>query len=177
MELPLLLPLIGMGISAISSGIQAYQNSEAEELANSNYKKQRRLLLQEKYASPLDSISNTALLSKLDRRLNKTEEAIANQAASKGATVENVLAAKQSSNEVRADAISNILQGTDARRDSYNNMLLNLDSQRTAQQIASKQASGQAWANMGNSIASGLTTLGAMQYETDMYEKLLGKLV
>lgn len=165
MALPLLLPLIGMGISAIGTGIQASQNAKANRLAEQNYNRTRSLLLSDKYTNPLDLVANKALLSQMDRRLNKREEAIENQAAAGGATVENVLAAKQASNEVMADVVSGLMQGETARQDALRNQLLNVDSQRTAQQMAAKQASGANWANMFGNVSSGLTDLGGLMLE------------
>ena len=165
MALPLLLPLIGMGISAIGTGIQASQNAKANRLAEDNYNRTRDVLLSDKYTNPLDLVANKALLSQMDRRLNKREEAIENQAAAGGATVENVLAAKQASNEAMADVVSGLMQGETARQDAIRNQLLNVDSQRVAQQMAAKQASGANWANMFGNVSSGLTDLGGLMLE------------
>lgn len=162
----MILPLIGMGISAIGTGIQAIQNGKANTLAEANYNKQRESLLTDIYTNPLDSVSNKALLSSMDRRLEKQEKRVENAAAAGGATFENTLAAKQASNEAMADVYSGILQGEQARQMQLKNQLLNLDSQRTAQQMATKMQSGQAWANMGNNIFDSLTTLGGVQMET-----------
>lgn len=165
MALPLLLPLIGMGISAIGTGIQASQNAKANRLAQDNYNRTRDVLLSDKYTNPLDLVANKALLSQMDRRLNKREEAIENQAAAGGATVENVLAAKQASNEAMADVVSGLMQGETARQDAIRNQLLNIDSQRVAQQMAAKQVSGANWANMFGNVSSGLTDLGGIMLE------------
>lgn len=164
----LVLPLIGLGVSAIGTGISAYQNSQANKLAEENYNNTRERLLTDMYANPIDSVANKALLSQMDRRLNKQEEAIANQAAAGGATVENVLAAKQASNEAMADAVSGIMQGETARKDALRSQLLNLDSQRTAQQMAAKQQAGQMWSNLGDSVFSSMTTLGGTMIENDI---------
>lgn len=171
----LILPLIGMAASAAGAGIQAHQNAQAAQLAEENYNRQRGQLLSDMYFNPLDSVANKALLSQMDRRLNKQEEAIANQAASGGATFENTLAAKQASNEAMADVVSGILQGEQARKDSLRNQLLNLDSQRTAQQIAAKQQAGAGWASLGNTIAGSLTTLGGIMIGNDVKWKDLFK--
>lgn len=165
MALPLLLPLIGMGISAIGTGIQASQNAKANRLAEDNYNRTRDVLLSDKYTNPLDLVANKALLYQMDRRLNKREEAIENQAAAGGATVENVLAAKQASNEAMADVVSGLMQGETARQDAIRNQLLNVDSQRVAQQMAAKQVSGANWANMFGNVSSGLTDLGGLMLE------------
>jgi hypothetical protein len=162
----ILIPLLGLAASAIGTGVQAWQNSKANELAENNYNKTRASLLSYMYANPLDSVTNKALLSQMDRRLEKREKAIENQAASGGATFENTLAAKQASNEAMADVISGMLVGEQARQDQFRNQLLNLDSQRTAQQIAQKQQSGAMWSKLGDNIFNATTNLGGSMIES-----------
>lgn len=164
----MILPLISLGISAVGAGINAYQNARANKLAKEEYERTRGRLLTDMYANPLDSVSNKAFLSQMDRRLNKREEAIENQAAAGGATFENTLAAKQASNEAMADVVSGLMQGEQARQDNYRAQLLNLDSQRTAQQIAAKQQSGQNWQGMFNNMSGSLSTLGGVMLENDI---------
>lgn len=171
----LILAGAGLLTSAIGAGMNAYQNAKANKLAEENYSKQRESLLVDKYANPLDSVANKALLSQMDRRLEKQEEAVANQAAAGGATFENTLAAKQASNEAMADVVSGVMQGEQARQDAIRNQLLNLDSQRTAQQMAAKQASGQGWMSMANSLAGSFNTLGGVMLENDLKFKDLLK--
>jgi hypothetical protein len=160
MALPLIMAGIGALGSAIGTGIQNIQNANADEIAEKDYNQQRGTLITDKYTNPLDLVANKALLSQMDRRLNKQEEAVANQAAAGGATFENVLAAKQASNEAMADVVSGVMQGETARQDAIRQQLLNLDSQRTAQRMAIKQQSGANWANMFNNLSGSLTTLG-----------------
>jgi hypothetical protein len=121
MALPLM--LIGLAASAIGAGIKAGQNANANKIAEENYRKSKERLFYEKYANPLDSVTNKAILSQMDRRLNKYEDRIANQAAAGGATFENVLAAKQASNEAIADVVSGMMQGEQARQDKFNQQL------------------------------------------------------
>lgn len=160
MALPFILAGVGAAANAIGAGINAFQNSKANKLAEENYNKMRGQLLTDMYANPLDSVANKALLSQMDRRLNKQEEAIANRVAAGGATFENALAAKQASNEVMADVVSGVMQGEQARQDSFRQQLLNLDSQRTAQQIAAKQQAGQGWMSIMSDLGGSLTNLG-----------------
>lgn len=164
-----------MATSAIGTGIQAYQNAKAGKLAEEDYNKTRGRLLTDMYANPLDSVANKALLSQMDRRMNKQEEAVANRAAAGGATFENALAAKQAGNEAVADVISGVMQGEQARQDAMRNQLLSLDQQRTAQKIAMKQNSGAAWASLGNNISGALTSLGGTMMEHDLSLKDLLK--
>lgn len=171
----LILAGIGALTSAIGTGIQAYQNKKADEIAEKNYQQQRGSLLTDMYANPLDSVANKALLSQMDRRLDKQEEAVANQAAAGGATFENTLAAKQASNEAMADVVSGIMQGETARQDSFRQQLLDLESKRTEQQMAAKQASGQNWSNLFGNVAGGLTSLGGTMLENGLSFKDLFK--
>jgi hypothetical protein len=161
----LVLTGIGLAASAIGSGINAYKNAQANKLAEQGYNRQRDQLLTDMYTNPLDLVGNKAILSQMDRRLNKQEEAIANQAAAGGATFENTLAAKQVGNEAMADVVSGMMQAETARQDAYRNQLLNLDSQRTAQQIAAKQQAGQNWASMGNNTFNSFNTLAGTMLE------------
>lgn len=164
----LILPLIGLGVSAIGAGIQAGQNAKANKLAEDNYNQTRGRLLTDMYANPLDSVANKALLSQMDRRLDKRERAIENQAAAGGATFENTLAAKQASNEAMADVVSGIMQGEQARRDSFRNQLLDIESRRIQQQIAAKQQSGAGWASLANNVSGAFTNLGGTMLEHDL---------
>lgn len=161
----IILPLIGMGISAIGAGIQASQNAKANQLAEEHYNQTRRRLLTDMRTNPLDLVANKALLSQMDRRLNKREEAIDNAAAAGGATFENTLAAKQASNDAMADVVSNIMQGETARQDAFRNQLLDIESRRTQQQINAKQQSGAGWASLANGLSGSLSTLGGTMLE------------
>ena len=62
----LVLTGLGLAASAVGAGINAYQNAQANKLAEANYNKQRGQLLTDMYANPLDSVANKALLSQMD---------------------------------------------------------------------------------------------------------------
>ena len=79
-----------------------------------------------------------------------------------------VLAAKQAGNDAMADVVSGMMQGEQARQDRFTQQLLNLDSQRTAQQIAAKRQSGDAWAQLGNNVFSSATQLGGVMLENNI---------
>lgn len=175
MAIQFLLPLIGMAASAVGTGIQASQNAKANQLAEENYNRSRGRLLTDMYANPLDSVANKALLSQMNRRLNKQEEAIENRAAAGGATFENTLAAKQAGNEAMADVVSGVMQGEQARQDSMRNQLFDIESRRTAQQMAAKQQAGAGWASLANTLAGSLTTLGGTMLENNIPLKDLFK--
>ena len=157
-----------MGISAIGTGIQASQNAKANALAEENYNKTRERLLTDMHTNPLDLVANKALLSQMDRRLDKQEKAIENRAAAGGATFENTLAAKQASNEAMADVVSGLMQGETARQYAFRNQLFDIESRRTAQQMAAKQQSGAAWAGLANNVSGAFTTLGGTMLENNI---------
>lgn len=159
----------------VGKGIEGYQNAQVDKVAEEDYSNRRGRLLTDMYANPLDNVTNKAILSQMNRRLNKSEESIQNQAAAGGATFENVLAAKQASNEAMADVHSGIMQWETARQDSLRSQLLNLDSQRTAQQMAAKQAAGQNWAGLLGNVGDSLTTLGGTLLDNNMKLKDLIK--
>jgi hypothetical protein len=75
-----------------------------------------------------------------------------------------------------ADVVSGIMQGEQARQDSFRNQLLDIESRRTGQQIAAKQAAGQNWAGLANGVAGSLNTLGGTMLENNIPLKDLFKL-
>ena len=161
----LVLTAAGLIASGIGAGIKAYKNTQADKLAEQNYNAQRQSLLSDMYSNPLDSSSNQAILSQMDRRLKKNNEAIENMAAAGGATFENTLAAKQASNDAMANVVSGMMQGEQARKDAYKQQLLNLDSQRTAQRMNSMRESGEAWSSFGNKAFDSFSSLGGLMLE------------
>lgn len=162
---PLTLSLIIGGVSALAQGGGALLSSQKQQRASAieqaNYANQQNVLNAEKYRDPLSSVSNKALLKQLDERIDKTSEALENRAIAGGATFENSLAAKQASNQAISDTVSSMMQGEEARKASYTNSLLQLDTQHAANQIAQQQAAAQNWANWGNAMAGSVQNLGA----------------
>ena len=164
----LILPLAGLIASGAGTAIQALQNVNANKPVEDFENKATELILADKYASPLDSITTKSLLSKMDRRLNKQEEAIANHAAAGGATFENTLAAKQASNEAMADVVSGVMEGEQARQTALNNQLLSIEQQKANRLAESKRASGAGWASLGDSVFGAMNTLGGTMLENDI---------
>ena len=80
-----------------------------------------RYLSSEYYRDPLSTVGNRALLKSFDERMKDQQEAMNNRATAGGATVENRLAMKKSSNEVTSGLYSKLLQGEDARRQAIQN--------------------------------------------------------
>lgn len=75
----------------------------------------------EYYRDPLSTIGNRAILKSFDERMKDQQEAMNNRATAGGATMENRLAMKKSSNEVTSGLYSKLLQGEDARRQAIQN--------------------------------------------------------
>lgn len=145
---------------------QTFSNAKAQKIQQQSYQDSRGRLLTDLYTSPLDSVSNQALLRQMDERIAKNNEAIANRAAAGGATFENTLAAKQAGNEAITNAYSNLLQAEDQRRRGVNNQLLALDTRNAQANIAAAQANGKAWNDWGSTLASGM-----LDYDTAYFNK------
>lgn len=155
--------------SALASGVGAFasasQNSKAKQAEQENYDKSRGTLLTDYYTSPLDSISNQALLKQMDERVRQNNEAIENKAIAGGATFENTLAAKNAANQTIANAQSDILRSEEARRRAIQSQLLSLDSAHTGNIINNYRANSQNWGNWASGVSSGLINLGAIGVE------------
>lgn len=145
---------------------QSISNAKAQEIQQRNYQNNKSRLLTDLYTSPLDNVSNQALLRQLDERVAKNNEAVANRAVAGNATFENTLAAKQAGNEAVSNAYSSLLQSEDRRRRALNNQILALDSQNAQANIAAAQANGKAWNDWGSTLASGM-----LDYDTAYYNK------
>ena len=89
----------GLATSAVSAGIAAGQTRKAREEEQKAYERNKLALDADLYRSPLESISNKALLKTMDERLRDMRDAEENRAAAGGATMENRLAAMDSANQ------------------------------------------------------------------------------
>lgn len=159
------IPLIALAIgSAAAAGIgaagSAANNKKARREEQRAYNRAQAYLNSDYYRSPLESTGNRALLKTLDSRLEKNNEAIDNRAAAGGATVENVLAAKQNMNEAVSDTYAQLLRGEDARRQGIRSQQLGLDQSHSQALQNSYRESANTWSNWGNATASAIMSYG-----------------
>ena len=167
-KLRVMIPLMAVSAAMGLAGAigQSFANAKAQKIQQENYQNSKASLLTDLYTSPLDSVSNQALLRQMDERIAKNNEAIANNAVAGNATFENTLAAKQAGNEAISNAYSGLLQAEDQRRKGVKNQLLALDSQKAQADIAAARANGEAWNSWGSTLASGM-----LDYDTAYMEK------
>jgi hypothetical protein len=155
---------IPAAIGAIASGVGAFNSAKANKrnarkiaaMENEN----RQDYLREYYRGALDNEGSRAYLKKLDERMKRSDKAIENSLASQGATHENALAAKQANNEVYSEAVSNLVENEQARKDAATAQYKqgqNSLAQAQMQQNANEAAT---WSQVGNAISSAAQGLG-----------------
>lgn len=113
----------------------------------------------EYYQGALDNAGSRAYLRQLDKSLRDTNQGLNNSAVATGATMENELAAKQSSNETYAEAVSGELRNQDNIKRNYLSDKMGIDN--AWMDINARKA--QNWVNMGKNIGDAAMNLaGAM---------------
>lgn len=157
MPLPLAIPIIMSLASAAAQGVGAVKSAQENKKNQYLTNNRQAELDKELYQSVLDDPGSQAYLRTLDRNLRDSIQGIENSAVSTGATQENVLAQKRAANEVTSDAIGNLLQREDAKRDNLLNRQANLD----AQQMAINSQKAQNWANTASAISSAANSVAS----------------
>ena len=157
-------PLV-MGLaSAVSAGVGAVKSSQANKR---NARKLRAMeqeneaeYLREYYRGALDKEGSKAYLKKLDERMKRSDAAAENALTAQGATHENALAVKQANNEVYSDAVSNLVENEQSRKDAVRaeyKQGKNDIAQAQMQQNANEAAT---WSQVGSAISSAAGALG-----------------
>lgn len=156
MPLPLVIPIISAIVSAASAvggGLaSAKKNRENQYLLN----QEKADLDKELYQGVLDDAGSKAYLRSVNQNLRDSITGIENSAVSTGATHENTLAAKQAANEVMSNAVGNLLQQEEGKRQT----LLNRKSNLNAQQAAINSQNAQNWQQISQGIANASSALG-----------------
>jgi len=146
----------GLGVlgSTIASAGASANVGKARKEERDSYRRARGFLDSEYYRDPLSTVGNRALLKSLDERVRDNREAVENQIAAGGGTMENRLAAMQAGNNAVGSVYTNLLQSEDARRQNINNQKLQLDMQHSSNIQNSYLQNAQNWqawgAQMGN---------------------------
>lgn len=149
-----------MAAAGLGAGMSASKNKKARREEQKAYDRAQAYLNADYYRSPLESTGNRALLKTLDTRLEKNNEAIDNRAAAGGATVENVLAAKQNMNEAVSDTYAQLLRGEDARRQGIRAQQLGVDQNHSQAVQNSYREDAANWQQWGQTTASAIMSLG-----------------
>lgn len=166
---------IPMAISALASAGSAIASSNANK---KNAKKLKALenenqqdYLREYYRGALDNEGSRAYLKRLDERLKRNDAATENALTAQGATHENALAAKQKGNEVYSDAVANLVEQEQGRKDSqkaqYKEAKNNF-AQMEMQQNANEAAT---WSQIGQGISDASGAVTAAGGWEDLFKK------
>ena len=151
----------GLATSAVSAGIAAGQTRKAREEEQKAYERNKLALDADLYRSPLESISNKALLKTMDERLRDMRDAEENRAAAGGATMENRLAAMDSANQTLSGTYTNLLLGEDARQRHIRNQQLALENQHSQNVANNYMQNAQNWQQWGAATSQAFGNLGS----------------
>lgn len=154
---------IPMVISALSSAGSAIASASANK---KNRRKIRAMesenkndYLKEYYRGALDNEGSKAYLKKLNERLKRSDAAAENALTAQGATHENALAVKQANNEVYSDAVSNLVQNEQARKDQVRAQYKQQQNQLANAQMQQNANEAQTWAQVGAGISDAVNAV------------------
>ena len=151
---------IGALASAGGALMSAQANKRNERKIKAMENENRADYLREYYRGALDNEGSRAYLKRLDERMKRSDRAAENALTASGATHENALAVKQANNEVYSDAVSNLVENEQSRKDAVRADYKegkNAIAQAQMQQNANEAAT---WSQVGNAISSAAGALG-----------------
>lgn len=182
MPLPLLLPLIGMGISMAAGGASAAISGSQAKKAKESLDKARAELdnwyTNEVAGSVLDRADTRSMLSEYRSMLEEQNRKYAQNAIKGGASEEAKVAMNESANKGYANAVSRILaqgqQRIDRVRDSYMQGKMNIANQEAAGYLQSGQQMANAISKAGSGISSAISgmELGQGKFKMEEYDPL-----
>lgn len=151
---------IGAAASIGGAAMSASKNKKNERKLRAMEKEENADYLREYYRGALDNEGSQAYLKKLDERLKRADKATENTLTATGATHENALAAKQANNEVYSNAVADLVENEQSRKDSIKsghkqimNNLANAQMQQTANEAAT-------WSQLGQGVADAAIGVG-----------------
>jgi hypothetical protein len=164
--IPFLVPaaiLAGTSLATTIFGASKAGKAERENKKILDEAKQENLstYLRDYYRGTLDNPSSKAYLKRLDKSMQDRNKATENTATATGATQENVLAAKQANNEVMSDAIGNIVQGEEARKDAIQDRYLQRKSALLQGDMNMNTQRAQNWMNTAQGISNAAANLAS----------------
>lgn len=155
---------IPAAIGALASAGGAFMSSRANKKNARKIKamenENRADYLREYYRGALDNEGSRAYLKRLDERMKRSDRAAENSLAAQGATHENALAVKQANNEVYSDAVSNIVENEQARKDAVRAQYKQGKNDIAEAQMKQNANEAATWSKVGQSIASAAGALG-----------------
>lgn len=155
---------IPAAIGALASAGGAFMSSRANKKNARKIKamenENRADYLREYYRGALDNEGSRAYLKRLDERMKRSDRAAENALAAQGATHENALAVKQANNEVYSDAVSNIVENEQARKDAVRAQYKQGQNAVAEAQMEQNANEAATWSQVGNAIADASGALG-----------------
>lgn len=169
---------IPMVISAIASGASAAASGAANRKNKKKLKameaENREDFIREYYRGALDNEGSRAYLKKLDERMKRSDSAAENALTAKGATHENALAVKQSNNEIYSNAVSDLIEQEQGRKDQAKAQYKNNQMGIAEGQMQQNTNEANTWAQVGQGItnaASAVTATGGWEDLTNRLKK------
>lgn len=154
--------LIGSGLAAAGGAIGgAVNKSKAKKTMNAWYDYAEDYAKTQANSSIFDSPYGKSLLKLQDRSDRKALDAVNNQLAAGGGTMENALAARQSINENRDRVTSQLLQYDDRNRRAWQEKGLDIAGQRANYAASNYMQAAQDWNQWGGQMAGSLLSLGS----------------
>lgn len=157
--------LLGLGVAAAGSTAGAIgssaKNRKAREERSRSYNEALDYLDSQYYRDPLSTVGNRSILKSLDERMGDQIDAIENRAAAGGATMENLLAARQSANRTVGSVYNSLLQGEDARRRDLERQRMQLGQQYSAGVQQGYLQDAQNWQAWGAAMGQAGIQLGS----------------
>lgn len=156
---------LALGGSLLSSLGASYLSSreiaKAREEENRRYQDARSYYTTQYYRDPLSAIGNRSLLKSMDERMKDSAEALNNRAIASGATMENMLAARQADNRVMSDLHAQLIRGEDARRDAVAAQQQQLEDRHSAAMQSGFLQNARDWQSWGSALGDALMGWGA----------------
>jgi predicted transcriptional regulator len=155
------IPLAFSAVStAVTAGMSASANNKNRKMLKAQEAEDKADYLREYYRGALDNEGAQAYLKKLDSRMKRADKATENAITASGATHENALAAKQANNEVYSDAVADLVESEQARKDEIKSGYKSAQRANTNALMQQNTAEAATWSQVGQGIADAAMGVG-----------------
>lgn len=151
---------IGLASTAVSAGMSASANAKNRKMLEAQEREDKADYLREYYRGALDNEGAQSYLKKLDNRLKRADKATENAITASGATHENALAAKQANNQVYSDAVADLVENEQSRKDNVRSGYQSAKRATTSAHMQQNSAEAATWAQVGQGIADAAMGVG-----------------
>jgi len=159
---PFTISLLAAGaVKLLGTGVSAIKKNKAQDEKNAWYDYAESFAKSQAQSSVFDTPGGKALLKLTGRNADDNLDAIQNRAAAGGATMENMLAARQANNESRDKVNMQMLQSDERRREGWNQQLLSYKGQRATDNANSYMQAAQDWNQWGTNAAQAILNYGS----------------